>query len=40
MDGVVDDGVVAGVLVVVGGEVLAPGVGNGFTGRGCLVCGI
>jgi hypothetical protein len=36
---VVADGVVAGVLAAVVGEVLALGVGNGFTGRGCLVCG-
>ena len=37
--GVVDDGVVAGVLAAVVGEVLALGVGNGFSGRGCVVRG-
>jgi hypothetical protein len=34
---VVDDGVVAGVLAALVGELLALGVGNGF--RGCVVCG-
>ena len=37
--GVVDDGVVAGVLAAVVGEVLGLGVENGLSGRGCVVRG-